>query len=79
LEPLRNAQFQTVGFTALGFPSDGLLRHNQKRLIYGVPLFEKATDFLCGRTDKVPEYLHCSENYCDPSAQRLSITGAVAG
>lgn len=59
----------TAGLNELGFPSDSLLRHNQKRLIYGVPLCEQAMDFLCGRNAKIPDYLYRPEQYPDASVR----------
>lgn len=57
----------TAGLAELGFPSEGLLKHNQKRLVYGIQLFNGTKDFLCGRIDEVPDYLCNPKLYVDAS------------
>lgn len=54
-----------AGLQLLGFDSENLMRHNQHRLIYGVPLYGDATAFLRGETDETPQYLAEPEKYSD--------------
>ena len=44
------------GLDALGFPSERLLRHGRRRIIYAVSLIENVRDFLLG-LDSDPRYL----------------------
>jgi hypothetical protein len=46
-----------TGLKLLGFDPQSLLRHNQHRLIYGVPLAENALAFLRGEGGKLPDYI----------------------
>jgi hypothetical protein len=58
-----------TGLKLLGFDPENLLRHNQHRLIYGVPLCAQARDFLRGETSEIPDYLTCPENYRDATGR----------
>ncbi len=44
------------GLTAIGFPSDDLLRHGRERIIYGVTLASNMSDYLLG-FDSKPNYM----------------------
>lgn len=55
LRKLRN------GLDLIGFPSDILLRHGRKRVVYGVPLVRNLLDYLLG-IDNTPNYLAPLEN-----------------
>jgi len=57
----------TVGLSLLGFNADSLMKHNQKRLVYGVLLCNEAKDFLSGRELELPKYLTLPEDYLDAS------------
>jgi Druantia protein DruA len=46
-----------TGLKLLGFDPENLLRHNQHRLIFGVPLAENALAFIRGEDAKLPDYL----------------------
>jgi len=46
-----------LGLDELGFPSELLMRHNQRRIIYGVQLCATAIDYLTGRSQDIPGYL----------------------
>jgi hypothetical protein len=52
-----------AGLKLLGFDPENLLRHNQHRLIYGVPLAENALSFLCGEGGKLPDYIKRPHRY----------------
>ncbi|SER98477.1 protein of unknown function [Propionibacterium cyclohexanicum] len=45
-----------LGLAALGWPTNELLRHGRKRILYGVPLVENLRDFALG-IDPDPVYL----------------------
>lgn len=45
-----------LGLSALGWPSDKLLKHGRERILYGVPLVENVRDFALG-IDQEPVYL----------------------
>jgi hypothetical protein len=51
----------------LGFDPDKLIQHRQHRLIYAVPLFPQARDWLLERTSDLPSYLTDPEAYSDAS------------
>lgn len=44
------------GLDALGFPTDELLQHGRRRIVYGVPLVRNLREFLVGM-DQEPDYL----------------------
>ncbi len=44
------------GLDALGFPSDALLQHHRKRIVYGISLITNLGDFLVG-IQKNPQYV----------------------
>ena len=44
------------GLSALGWPSNELLKHGRERIVYGVPLVSNLRDFSLG-IDADPEYL----------------------
>ena len=44
------------GLGVLGFPTDGLLQHGRRRIVYGVPLVRNLREFLVGM-DQEPDYL----------------------
>jgi hypothetical protein len=54
-----------TGLKLLGFDPENLLRHNQHRLIYGVPLAENALGFLQGERGKLPDYVKRPHRYRD--------------
>lgn len=54
-----------TGLKLLGFDPENLLRHNQHRLIYGVPLAENALAFMRGEGGKLPEYIKRPGRYRD--------------
>lgn len=45
-----------LGLSALGWPTDDLLKHGRERIIYGVPLVRNLTDYSMG-VDASPDYL----------------------
>ena len=45
------------GLDAVGFQADVSMLHHQERRIYGVPLFPRAAEYLCGLGAKVPSYV----------------------
>jgi len=45
------------GLDALGFPSQFLLQHHRRRIVYGVALISNLGDYLIG-ADKAPKYLY---------------------
>ena len=45
-----------LGFAALGWPANRLLRHGRARIVYGVPLVENLRDYSLG-IDADPKYL----------------------
>lgn len=45
-----------LGLSALGWPTDDLLKHGRERIIYGVPLVRNLTDYSMG-IDASPDYL----------------------
>lgn len=47
-----------AGLDALGLPSEHLLNHSFKRIVYGIKLAENAYEYLRGEEDK-PEYYLC--------------------
>lgn len=53
-----------TGLRSIGFDPDRLLRHRQQRLIYVMPLWEGARDWLLERTTELPSYV------ADPAAFR---------
>ena len=53
----------------LGFDLENLLRHNQHRLIYGVPLAENALAFLRSERGKLPDYVKRPHRYCDATGR----------
>ncbi|MBX3498937.1 MAG: DUF4338 domain-containing protein [Alphaproteobacteria bacterium] len=54
-----------MGLRKLGYDPDKLLQHRQHRLIYAVPLFAEARDWLVERTSLLPGYLQFPEQYVD--------------
>lgn len=44
------------GLNALDFPSDALLRHGRRRIVYGVPLVRNLREYLLGLAEE-PDYL----------------------
>lgn len=46
-----------IGLRELGFEPDKIIQHRQHRLIYAMPLFEGARDWLLERTGALPEFL----------------------
>jgi hypothetical protein len=54
-----------TGLKLLGFDPENLLRHNQHRLIYGVPLADDAFQFLRGEGGKLPDYIKRPGRYRD--------------
>ena len=49
------------GLDAIGFDSDLIMLHHQRRRIYGVPLFPQAGAYLCGLESDVPGYISAPE------------------
>lgn len=45
-----------LGLSALGWPTDDLLKHGRERIVYGVPLVKNLTDYSIG-VDSEPDYL----------------------
>lgn len=45
-----------LGLSALGWPTDDLLKHGRERIVYGVPLVKNLTDYSIG-VDSTPDYL----------------------
>ena len=45
-----------LGLSALGWPTDDLLKHGRERIVYGVPLVKNLTDYSIG-VDASPDYL----------------------
>lgn len=45
-----------LGLSALGWPTDDLLKHGRERIIYGVPLVKNLTEYSIG-VDTAPNYL----------------------
>ncbi|MCW3159466.1 DUF4338 domain-containing protein [Micropruina sonneratiae] len=45
-----------LGLSALGWPTDDLLKHGRERIVYGVPLVSNLTDYSIG-VDSTPDYL----------------------
>jgi len=58
-----------AGFRLLGFDPEHLLKHNQRRLIYGVDLFAGAARYLMNREDTLPDYLRAPEDYRHATAR----------
>ncbi|WP_338555576.1 Druantia anti-phage system protein DruA [Paenibacillus sp. KS-LC4] len=50
-----------AGLDALGLPSDYLLNHSFRRIVYGIKLAENAYEYLRGEEDS-PEYYLCQNN-----------------
>ena len=53
------------GLDAVGFQANLIMLHHQARRIYGVPLFAKAAEYLCGLRPAVPDYVVAPERYPD--------------
>lgn len=51
------------GMLALGFNATVLMRHDQPRRMYGVPLWKGAPSFLCGETTERPKYASSPQDY----------------
>lgn len=49
------------GLRKLGFDADKIIQHRQHRLIYAVPLFDGAPDWLCERRSDLPSFLRFPE------------------
>jgi Domain of unknown function (DUF4338) len=58
------------GLNSLGFPSDELLQHGNRRIVYGVPLATNFTDVLLGMS-RFPRYLVPQRN-AKVSTQRIA-------
>lgn len=54
-----------AGLKMLGFDPENLLRHNQHRLIYAVPLAENALAFMRGEGGELPDYIKRPIRYRD--------------
>ena len=54
-----------MGLRRLGFDPDKLMQHRHQRLIYGVPLFPQARDWLQERVTELPNYVAAPEDYGD--------------
>lgn len=54
-----------MGLRRLGFAPDKLIQHRHHRLIYGVPLFPKARDWLQERVTELPGYVAAPDGYED--------------
>lgn len=52
-----------LGLEAIGFNAQLSMLHHHERRIYGIPLFDEATTYLCGLHDDTPEYVTTPENY----------------
>jgi hypothetical protein len=53
------------GMRLIGFNPDRMLRHQQRRLIYAVPLAEQSREWLLERTTDLPSYLSNPAAYPD--------------
>lgn len=58
-----------AGLRAIGFPPTALMRHNCPRLIYSVPLFPGAGDYLNSRPCAIPSYVAEPEKFTDASSR----------
>lgn len=58
-----------LGLSALGWPTDDLLKHGRERIVYGVPLVRNLTDYSLG-VDASPDYLLDTE--VQDSDQRIA-------
>lgn len=56
-----------AGLKLLGFDADRLMQHRQHRLIYSVPLFPAARDWLMERTHALPSFLKCPNDHREAS------------
>ena len=45
------------GLRAIGFDPDKIVRHRHRRMIYAVPLWDGARDWLCERHDHRPDHV----------------------
>lgn len=54
-----------MGLRKLGFDPDKLIQHRQHRLIYAVPLFAAARDWLVERTSDLPSFLVAPDEFED--------------
>ena len=60
-----------MGLRKLGFDPDKLIQHRHHRLIYAVPLFPKARDWLQERTAELPGYVAAPEG-CKDATERIA-------
>ena len=51
------------GLNAVGFQADVSMLHHQERRIYGVPLYRRAAEYLCGFGAGVPGYIAAPAHY----------------
>ncbi len=54
-----------MGLRRLGFDPHKLMKHRHHRLIYGVPLFPTARDWLQERVTELPDYVAAPDGYGD--------------
>ena len=53
------------GLDAVGFQADVSMLHHQERRIYGIPLYARAAEYLCGLWTAVPGYIATPARYPD--------------
>lgn len=58
-----------MGLRLIGFDPDRLLRHQQKRLIYAVPLFADAREWLLERSSHLPDYVAEPRDHASATAR----------
>ena len=57
------------GMESLGFNATVLMRHDQQRRMYAVPMWPEADAFLRGEPAKVPDYLRKPSRFRDATAR----------
>jgi len=62
----------TAGLKEIGFNPEILMRHNQHRLIYGIPLCENAKEFLRGEDVQLPAYIMKPEDYLESTLKIIA-------
>jgi hypothetical protein len=62
-----------IGLRKLGYDPDKLTQHRQHRLIYAVPLFPQAREWLVERTSELPEFLSAPEEFGDATERIVDV------
>ena len=60
-----------MGLRRLGFDPDKLIQHRHHRLIYGIPLFPTARDWLQERVTELPGYVSAPDR-CEEATERIA-------